>query len=236
MATTTTRKVPPQVGRVLYRSCLRASRNGRFPEVFSSIGADVYNFQVSAENDHPTLAMPSTSVHVRQRLKAWFQSPRLDILQGASPFRVLPEILQQADALKLQTDPRAAKPSLLLLENNSIGALTGEYLQFSLSDQVQIDAFLDVATSRDDEASRFLLRRDKGETCNTAMELKVLSHRMTNDHNLVIACLAGSRVKVDLDWTHECRGSTVAESYHLLRDNLSDASDYPIKIRISLKL
>ena len=220
MSTTVTRKVPPQVARVLYRSCLRASKNGRYPEVFSNLGAEVYNIQVDVKKDHPTLAMPSSSAHVRQRLKTWFQSPQLDRIESSSPLCALPRILEQADALKLQTNLEASKPSLYILESTTIGALTGEYLQFSLTDQDQIDLILLVASGT--EPKRFLLRH--GELRDTAIELKVLSHQMTLDHGLVVACLAGSRVKMDLDWVVDRGRSTVATKYSLLRDNPSQAN------------
>jgi hypothetical protein len=159
--------------------------------------------------------MPSSSAHVRQRLKTWFHNPQLELLESASPLRALPQILLQADALKLQTNAEAAKPSLHILESKTIGALTGEYLQFCLTNLDEIDLILSVASGTG--SKRFLLRQSTGR--DTAIELKVLSHQTTPDHGLVVACLAGSRVKLDLDGVVYCGGVAIANRYELLLDN-----------------
>lgn len=211
-------EVPPQLARLLYRSCLRVSKNGRHPEVFSNLGAEVYNIQVRSKNDHPTLAMPSSPAHVRQRLKTWFQDPSLDKLKSSSPLQALPQILQHADALKLQAGlPR----SLRILENQNIGALTGEYLQFTLTETIQIDAML-ALTAEKEESTHFILRQ--GADINTGIAMKLLSHHKSRDQNLSVACLAGSRVRLDSIGIADGDGFSVVKRYKLLRDTASPSS------------
>jgi hypothetical protein len=198
-----TQKVPTQLARAVYRSCLRASQNGQFPEVFGSYGATVYNTQIKQDNDHASLAIPSTSMQVRQRLKSWFQEQHdNDEAPGIRPSEILPQIHQQESVLaptfrktqEINKDGSRTldKVPLYLLEHDTIGALTGENLQFSLTEQHHIDLIAEVSSSK---KKQFLLRQTSWRQSATLLE--IVSHHISESNDgLSVACLAGPRLKV----------------------------------------
>jgi hypothetical protein len=188
MATNKISSVQRQVARVVYRSLLRTSVHGTFPELF---GAFANKFS----------SLPSKPNQVRLGLKEIFR-------QEPQHTTTLFAALRRVNELSSILNPQQAwmPASLPIFDFNNSAAVTGEELQFTLFEPRYKYLVKEAMNRRPDDAHHpgghglFLLRArpflDENPKFELVVLMKILQHTDLDGENIGIQCVAGPRVQV----------------------------------------
>jgi len=226
-------KMNPRLSRALYRSFLRASHNGQYPQVFGRYGAMAFQQQqqsacATAGNQEDSLAVPSTPAHVRKCLKQCFTSASIEL----PAFEMLKYVNDQHALLPCFMDSKRQKNNqkeqvqdvLPIFEYDQVAALPGETIQtMFLAPRY---AHLLLPQVLNSSSKQFLLRPQQG--CSATV-LKLLSHQyvvfsqpgQSQDESskqvaaVAVTCVAGPRVDVEAE-----------EMEEVILDPISDANVY----------
>jgi hypothetical protein len=143
---------------------------------------------------------------------------------------VLPQLHQHesvlAPAFKTQRDKTRENAPLCLLEHDTIAALIGEHLQFSLTEKSHIDLIAEVSSS---ESKQFLLLQSSWRQRVTLLE--IVSQHISEGNGLVVACLAGPRISVPQKQLSESCGFWRAPQYEMLKDIAPSGNSENMRIR-----
>ena len=240
----TTAQVPSRLARVMYRSMLRASHNGRHPQVFGTAGAQAFLSQ--AADEHLALALPSTPRQVLQRVKAFFRQGKKDgvgrdgnfnndndddMVGLCAPLQVLRQVQQDSVANQLDNNGSA----LLVFDYDGVAALPGEIVSFCFVEPRYVKLGVQVWQS---QRRQFLLRPSPNS--NTASLLQLQSHLVLPNYMVAVTCRAGPRVFIRATTQEHVEGKihpVHAHKYnlHTASSILSTATEYclcPDKDRI----
>ena len=177
----------PRLSRALYRSFLRVSENGKYPEVFGLHGAQIYQYQIEENDDHPSMAIPSTPRHVRQRIKKCF---REGTVLDDSPLEILRQANQRAALLVPSSDNNSHDDRnnqhglqhqyrtdvVPIFDYDRLSALPGESIHTMFLEPRYINCLLPHVQSS--PTRQFLLRHSPESS--TATILTLLSHKEVN--------------------------------------------------------
>lgn len=184
----------PRLSRALFRSFLRACENGRHPEVFGRHGAAVFAAQVSAQQEHPPLALPHSAAQVRKRLKTCFRSAAIS---EESPLGLLESVHRQATLVVCSKARAAALP---IFDYEGVAALPGEITQVVFLEP----RYLALAEQVLGGDGLFLMR--PSARSRTATLTKLVSHLRLPGNRMAVACQGGTRVVVGEETRQQVEG------------------------------
>ena len=234
---------PPPVLRLVYRALLRASANGRCPEVFGEFAAPWTSGGT---------ALPKSARDVRRALRKAFETPtpltsanddddvknRTDSGVGSADlFAALRRANQLSDVLMPR--PGALPERLPVFEFSGSTALPGEIVEFNFFEPRYVHMAREAVGHGG--TRHFVLRGffpsplDDGVD-QLAILLKIIDHRELASGNVAVQCMAGQRMAVDETEEVEVAGGqdplTVATAFAKIGDDdvnfePSDGVAYP---------
>ena len=178
---------PPPVTRAIYRCLLRASRFGRFPEVFGPFGASVIALENNSDDTSLSSRFPSSPKEVRQLLHHTFTSVDDTKFNNQDPF----EAVRFANQAAATLCPSSLPSRLPIFDFSSSAALPGEQVPFNFFEPRYLK-LVDLAVEND---GYFLLRVGNPPRGGASL-LRIVHHAPLPGGTVGVQCVAGPRVGI----------------------------------------
>lgn len=225
---------PPPVLRVLYRSILRTTQNGRYPELLGPYGYKAWSVLTTEDNAKKTTiavkSLPKDPTAVRSLLHQAFESHPLvkgeqpdekhGRLANIDPFDLLRQsaVLSSIAAAPNNTE---LPPRLAIFDYPPSTLLPWEQTVFNFFEPRYRRLAKDAVVPDNDGTSRgyFILRAGKGGVSSL---MKILRHEEMPNGNIETLCISGPRLAISEEDSIDVIGSShplaIAKSFDIVRD------------------
>lgn len=190
-----------KLARVVYRSLLRASGNGRYPEVFGKYATSTAALNSSCRSDEET-TFPSTAEQVRRALHHAFAQPNM---ARPNEGRDMFDALRCANELSSILRPREeslCEVALPVFDYRASAAMIGETLHFNFFEP-RYRKLVQKATSAGADGLFILRARPvlddmdaSSPPLSMSVLMKIVQHTDVNADTISVRCIAGPRLRV----------------------------------------